>query len=109
MVDEKQMPWVINMTHDPSLKIHYEDEDAIVQGRKAKQEVSETDLYVNKMVISDTIKLAKKSRDQLNEVEVQGSLRRLHEGPDAQDGEVYTTVCSLMTLFYSVTVIRSKA
>ena len=35
-VDEKQMPWVVNMTHDPSLKIHFEDEDAIVLGRKAK-------------------------------------------------------------------------
>jgi len=61
------------------------------------------------MVATDAIRLARKSREALNEIEKFGCLERLHEGPDANDGEIYTCMILLRQIFYSLTVIRNKA
>lgn len=84
-IDRKLRPWVTNISHDPALRIHlsYGDVSLTMGLENLPQKLSETDLYVNRKVVTDAIRLAKKSRNALCEIDTFGCLKKI--GPQSED------------------------
>ena len=84
LIDSDLKPWVIEVNHNPSLSIYFDDEAGMQHKRYTDADINQTDLYVNARVVGDTIKLAKKSRSAIAELESFRSLTRIHpvEGGD---------------------------
>ena len=78
LIDRDLKPWVIEVNHNPSLSIYFDDEAGMVHKRYTDEDINQTDLYVNSRVVGDTIKLAKKSRSAIADVETFRSLKRIH-------------------------------
>lgn len=106
LIDEKLKPWVVEINHNPSLSIYFDDEAGMQHKRYTDEDINQTDLYVNARVVGDTIKLAKKSRSAIAEIEDFGCLKRIHpiEGADA----IYTGIVGLRKVFFELAPIKNK-
>ena len=73
-------------------------------------DICEVDLYVKSRLVTDTIKLAKKPRDKLEEIDEFGSLTKIHPCDAGEEAmtDIYTLVHNLRTIFYTITPIKSK-
>ena len=87
LIDSNLKPWVIEVNHNPSLSIYFDDEAGMVHKRYTDEDINQTDLYVNSQVVQDTIKLVKKSRSAIAELETFKSLTRIQ--PVEGEGAVY--------------------
>ena len=78
-IDRKLRPWITHIAHDPMMRIHLSYGDlALASGLSTiSAKISETDLYVNRKVVTDAIRIAKKSRDALCEIETLGCLTKI--------------------------------
>ena len=106
LIDEKGKPWVVEVNHNPSLSIYFDDEAGMQHKRYTEADINQTDLYVNARVVTDTIKLAKKTRDAIAEINEFGCLRRIH--PVEGNDEIYSGVVALRKIFFELTPIKNK-
>ena len=74
--------------------------------RYTDADINQTDLYVNSRVVTDTIKLAKKTRDAIADINEFGCLSRIH--PVEGNDEIYTGIVALRKIFFELTPIKNK-
>ena len=92
----------------PSLDIYLEKD---YMGGGGLKTLSQIDLYVKKMVLEDTIILAKKSRETILSKDRYKSLFRImpYGEASAKAGAVYETLSVARNLYYKLASIKSKA
>ena len=104
LIDQDCKPWVIEVNHNPSLSIYFDDSAGMDHKRVTDADINQTDLYVNARVVTDTIKLAKKSRSAIAELDEFNSLKRILWS----DAPIYSGVIALRRLFFELAPIKNK-
>jgi hypothetical protein len=105
--DEYLNCYLLEINDHPSLDIYLEKD---YMGGGGLKTLSQIDLYVKKMVLEDTIMLAKKSRETILSKERYKSLFRIlpYEVSSAKAAAVYETLSVARNIYYKVASIKSK-
>jgi hypothetical protein len=106
--DENLNCYLLEINDHPSLDIYLEKD---YMGGGGLKTLSQIDLYVKKMVLEDTIILAKKSRETILSKDRYKSLFRImpYGEASAKAAAVYETLSVARNLYYKVASIKSKA
>ena len=112
LIDRDLKAWVLEVNDHPSLNIYFDSNTTMEQRPMTDEDICLVDLHVKSRLLKDTILLAKKNRENLAGLNELNSLSKIHPGVVSGDDaalDIYETVRSLRSIFYSITPIKNKA
>lgn len=107
LIDKDLKAWILEINDHPSFNIMYSKE--FMGTVKSEETLSQVDLYVKKMAMTDALKMVLKKPEKLDQVENSiFSYSRVFPCSDPDHNKVGYTMFKIRELFYKLCSIKDK-